>query len=185
MQNDKLNSNSGNFGKFDFVVNAKDIAFASGRYQNLVRNGEVTSLAVNDATVDAGITLIKDYEYVSAWTSDATSAIVLPAAEPGVFIAWTQTGDADAANAMTITAAGADTYEPYQEVHIGTGIPAQQDCSVAGDTILTITPAATNGGWGQVGSSFMFYCQNSGEWLVKVNGVLKGTGATGTIAFSS
>jgi hypothetical protein len=86
---------------------------------------------------------------------------------------------------MTITAAGADTYEPYQEVHIGTGIPAQQDCSVAGDTILTITPAATNGGWGQVGSSFMFYCQNSGEWLVKVNGVLKGTGAAGTLAFSS
>ena len=75
--------------------------------------------------------------------------------------------------------------EPYQEVHIGTGIPAQQDVSVAGDTILTITPAATNGGWGQVGSSFMFYCKNNGEWLVKVNGALKGSGATGTIAFSS
>ena len=185
MRSDKLNKSSGKFGDFDFVVNAKDIAFSSGRYQNLVRSAEVTSLAANDATVDAGITLIKNYEYVSAWTSDATSAIVLPAAEPGVFIAWTQSGDADAANAMTITAAGTDTYEPYQEAHIGTGIPAQQDCSVAADTILTITPEATNGGWGQVGSSFMFYCQNPGKWLVKVNGVLKGTGATGTLAFSS
>jgi len=185
MRSDKLNKSSGKFGDFDFVVNAKDIAFASGRYQNLVRSGAMTSLSVNDATVDAGITLVKNYEYVSAWTSDATSAIVLPAAEPGVIIAWTQTGDADAANAMTITAAGTDTYEPYQEVHIGTGIPAQQDVSVAADTILTITPAATNGGWGQVGSSFMYYCQNPGEWLVKVTGVSKGTGATATIAFSS
>ena len=184
MRSDKLNVNSGSYGDFDFVVNAKDVAFASGRWQDLVRSGELTSLSVSDATVDAGITLVKNYEYVSAWTSDATSAITLPSALPGTFIAWTQTGDADAANAMTITAASGDTYEPYQEVHIGTGIPAQQDVSVAADSVLTITPAATNGGWGQVGSSYMFYCKNPGEWLVKVSGVLKGTGATATIAFS-
>ena len=184
MRSDKLNDNSSNYGNFDFVVNAKDMAFASGRWQDLVRSGELTSLSVNDATVDAGITLVKNYEYVSAWTSDATSAIVLPRAEPGVFIAWIQTGDADAANSMTITAASGDTYEPYQEIHIGTGIPAQQDVSVAADSVITITPAATNGGWGQVGSSFMLYCKNHGEWLVKVSGALKGTGATATIAFS-
>ena len=65
MQSDKLNSNSGNFGKFDFVMHAKDIAFASGRWQNLVRSGELTSLSVNDATVDAGITLVKNYDYES------------------------------------------------------------------------------------------------------------------------
>ena len=185
MKTKYLNENSGDYGKFDFVVNAKDLAYASGRWQDLVRNGELTSLAVNDAAVDAGITLVKNYEYVSSWTSDATSAIVLPAAEPGVFVAFVNVADADAANAMTITAAGSDTYEPYQEVHIGTGIPAQQDVSVAGDTILTITPAATNGGWGQIGSNFVFYCKNVGEWLVSVNGVSKGTGATATIAFSS
>jgi len=185
MRSDKLNENSGNYGKFDFVVNAKDLAFASGRWQDLVRNAELTSLAVNDATVDAGITLVKNYEYVSSWTSDAVSAIVLPKAEAGVFIAWVNVADADGASAMTITAAGSDTYEPYQEVHIGTGIPAQQDSSVAGDTILTITCSATNGGWGQIGSTFMFYCKNDGEWIVKVNGISKGTGATATIAFSS
>ena len=184
MRSDKLNENSGNYGKFDFVVNAKDLAFASGRWQDLVRNAELTSLAVNDATVDAGITLVKNYEYVSSWTSDAVSAIVLPKAEAGVFIAWVNVADADGASAMTITAAGSDTYEPYQEVHIGTGIPAQQDVSVAADSVITITPAATNGGWGQVGSSFMLYCKNHGEWLVKVSGALKGTGATATIAFS-
>jgi hypothetical protein len=185
MKTSVINKNSGDYGKFTNVQYSKDIAFATGRWQDLVRNAELTSLAVNDATVDAGITLVANYEYLSAWTSDATSAIVLPAAIEGTFIAFQQTGEADAANAMTITAAGSDTYEPYQEVHIGTGIPAQQDVSVAGDTILTITPAATNGGWGSVGSSFMYYCKNNGEWLVKVNGALNGTGATGTIAFSS
>jgi|TARA_R110002167_G_C12312833_1_gene618319 hypothetical protein len=185
MKTSVINKNSGDYGKLTNVQYSKDLAFATGRWQDLVRNGELTSLAVTDATVDAGITLVANYEYLSAWTSDATSAIVLPAAIEGTLIAFQQTGEADAANAMTITAAGADTYEPYQEVHIGTGIPAQQDVSVAGDTILTITPAATNGGWGSVGSSFMYYCKNNGEWLVKVNGALNGTGATGTLAFSS
>ena len=162
----------------------KDLAFATGSWQDLVRNGTLTSLAVNDATVDAGITLLANHEYVSSWTADATSAITLPAATAGTFVAFVQVADADAANAMTITAAGSDTYEPYQEVHIGTGIPAQQDSSVAGDTVLTITPSATNGGWGMTGSYFMYYCKNDGEWLVKVNGILQGTGATSTIAFS-
>ena len=75
MRSSKLNENSGDYRKFDFVVKAKDIAFASGRWQDLVRNGELTSLDVSDATVDAGITLVKNYEYVSAWTCDAASAL--------------------------------------------------------------------------------------------------------------
>lgn len=185
MRSDYLNVNSAKYGAFDFVQYSKDMAFASEKWQDLVRSGELTSLDVNDATVDAGITLIKNYEYVSAWTSDATSALVLPEAKPGVFIAWVQEGDADAANAMTITCASGDTFEPYQEIRIGTGIPAQQDSSVAGDTIITITPSATNGGWGMTGSYFLLYCKNEGEWLVKVNGIKEGTGATSTIAFSS
>ena len=184
MRSDVLNSSSGSYGKFDFVTYSKDIAFANEKWQDLVRNGTLTSLDVNDATVDAGITLLANYEYVSAWTSDATSAIVLPSATEGTMITWVQEGDADAANAMTITAASGDTYEPYQEIRIGTGIPAQQDSSVAGDSVITITPSATNGGWGMTGSYLMFYCKNDGEWLVKVNGIKEGTGATSTIAFS-
>ena len=184
MKDRYLNKNSGDYGQLDFVVNAKDIAFASGRWQDLVKNGELTSLAVNDATVDAGITLVKNYEYVSAWTSDATSAITLPSAEPGVFIAFVNTGVADGANAMTITAASGDTYEPYQEVKFGTGLPDQMDVSVAADSVLTITCAATNSGWGVAGSNFILYCKNANEWLVRVHGTSNGTGATGTIAFS-
>ena len=184
MRSDYLNSNSGKYGAFDFVTYSKDMAFASEEWQDLVRSGDLTSLAVVDATVDAGITLVKNYQYLSAWIADATSALVLPSAEKGVFISWVQTADADAANAMTITCASGDTFEPYQEIRIGTGIPAQQDSSVAADSVITITPSATNGGWGMTGSYFIVYCKNPGEWLVKVNGVKEGTGATSTIAFS-
>ena len=184
MRSDKLNKSSGKFGDLDFVLNAKDIAFASGRYQNLVRSGAMTSLSVNDATVDAGITLVKNYEYVSAWTCDAASALTLPAAEEGVMVTWAQEALADGAYAAVFTCASGDTFEPYQEVHIGTGIPALQDSSVAADSVLTITQAATNGGWGAIGSTLMFYCKNDGEWLVRVDSISAGTGATGTIAFS-
>ena len=185
MKTNVLNPNSGSYGDFNSPLYDKDSAFASGRWQDLVRKGHITSLAVADGVVDAGISILPNHEYVSSWTSDATSAIALPAAVEGTFIAWMNVEDADAANAMTISAVSGDVFEPYQEVHIGTGIPAQQDSSVATDDILTITPAATNGGWGQIGSSYMLYCKNAGKWLVKVNGVLKGNGASGTIAFSS
>ena len=184
MRSDYLNSNSSKYGAFDFVTYSKDMAFASEKWQDLVKSGTLTSLAVVDGTVDAGITLVKNYQYLSAWLGDATSALVLPTAEEGVMVTWVQTADADAANAMTITCATGDTFEPYQEIRIGTGIPAQQDSSVAADSVITITPSATNGGWGMTGSYFMLYCKNDGEWLVKVNGVKEGTGATSTIAFS-
>jgi len=184
MRSDVINKSSGSYGKFDFVTYSKDMAFASGRWQDLVRNGVLTSLDVNDATVDAGITLVKNYEYVSAWTCDAASALVLPAAEEGVMITWVQEALADGAYAAVFTCASGDTFEPYQEVHIGTGIPALQDSSVAADSVLTITQAATNGGWGAIGSTLMFYCKNDGEWLVRVDSISTGSGATGTIAFS-
>ena len=184
MRSDYINSNSSSYGAFDFVTYSKDMAFASERWQDLVNSGVITSNTQTDAEVDAGLTLTADNEYLAAWTSDATSAITLPEATEGAFIAWVQTGDADAANAMTITCASGDTFEAYQEVRIGTGIPAQQDSSVAADSVLTITPSATNGGWGMTGSYFLLYCKNDGEWLVKVNGIKEGTGATSTIAFS-
>ena len=78
MKTSVINKNSGDYGKFTNVQYSKDLAFATGRWQDLVRNGEVTSLTVNDATVDAGITLVANYEYISEWIANATSAIVLP-----------------------------------------------------------------------------------------------------------
>ena len=184
MRSDKINSNSSSYGVFDFVTYSKDAAFASGNWQDLVRNGTLTSLDVSDATVDADITLVKNYEYVSAWTADAATALTLPSAEEGVMITWVQEALADTAVALVATCASGDTFEPYQNVKFGTGLPAQMDTTVAADSVLTITCAATNCGWGPIGSNFMLYCKNDGEWLVKVNGISLGTGATSTIAFS-
>jgi len=183
MRSDYLNKSSGSFGKFDFVTYSKDMAFANEKWQDLVRNGSLTSLDVNDATVDAGITLVKNYEYVSAWDSNAATALTLPSAEEGVMIAWVQEAQADEASALVATCASGDTYEPYQHVKFGTGLPAQMDSSVATDSVLTITCSATNTGWG-IGSYILWYCKNDGEWLVKVSGISLGTGATSTMAFS-
>ena len=184
MRSDTINKNSSNYGNFDEVINSKDVAFASGRWQDLVRSGELTSLDVSDATVDADITLVKNYEYVSAWDSNAATALTLPAAVPGVMIVWVQEALADEASALVATCASGDTFEPYQNVKFGTGLPAQMDTSIAADSVLTITCAATNCGWGPIGSNFILYCKNAGEWLVSVNGISLGTGATATIAFS-
>ena len=184
MRSDTINKNSSSYGNLDKVINSKDIAFASEKWQDLVRNGELTSLDVSDATVDADITLVKNYEYVSAWVADAATALTLPAAEEGVMITWVQEALADTAVALVATCASGDTFEPYQNVKFGTGLPAQMDTSVAADSVLTITCSATNTGWGPIGSNFMLYCKNDGELLVKVNGISLGTGATSTIAFS-
>ena len=184
MRSDYINSNSSSYGAFDFVTYSKDTAFASGAWQDLVKNGTLTSLDVTDATVDADIVLVKNYEYVSAWTADAATALTLPAAEEGVMITWVQEALADTAVALVLTCASGDTFEPYQNVKFGTGLPAQMDTTIAADSVLTITCAATNCGWGPIGSNFMVYCKNDGEWLIKVNGISLGTGATATIAFS-
>ena len=184
MRSDYLNQSSGKLGKFDFITYSKDVAFANEKWQDLVRNGTLTSLDVDDATVDANITLVKNYEYVSAWDSNAATALTLPSAIEGTMIAWVQEAQADEASALVATCASGDTFEPYQNVKFGTGLPAQMDTSVAADSVLTITCAATNCGWGPIGSNFILYCKNAGEWLVSVNGISLGTGATSTIAFS-
>jgi len=183
MRSDVINKSSGSYGKFDFVTYSKDVAFANEKWQDLVKNGVLTSLDVSDATVDANITLVKNYEYVSAWDSNAATALTLPSAIEGTMIAWVQEAQADEASALVATCASGDTYEPYQHVKFGTGLPAQMDSSVAADSVLTITCSATNTGWG-IGSYILWYCKNPGEWLVKVSGISLGTGATSTMAFS-
>ena len=74
MRSDVINQNSASYGTFDFSIYSKDMAFATGKWQDLVKSGALTSLDVNDATVDADITLVKNYEYVSAWTCDEAAA---------------------------------------------------------------------------------------------------------------
>ena len=63
-----LEQNSSSFGNFNSPTYDKDMAFSSGRWQDLIARGHLTSLAVADAVVDAGISLLANHEYVSSWT---------------------------------------------------------------------------------------------------------------------
>ena len=87
-----------------------------------------------------------------------------------------------------INCADIDTYVESTDWAGGSDGKAKQVLIVpyTGDAagVLTITQAATNGGWGAIGSSVMFYCKTDGQWLVRVDSISTGTGATGTIAFS-
>ena len=136
-----------------------------------------------DAEADAGFTLANNTVTTCASTSDAAQDFTLPAATVGSYVIYRQSALADAANAMDWACAGDDTFEANQVVNIG-DVVAQYDTSVAADVKLTITPAATNPGWGQIGSQIHFFCRQDGKWLVKVQGMKLGTGAAGTLAFS-
>jgi len=136
-----------------------------------------------DAEADANFTLANNTVTTCASTSDAAQDFTLPAATAGSYVIYRQSALADAANAMDWICAGDDTFEANQIVNVGE-LVAQHDTSVVTDVKLTITPAATNPGWGQVGSQIHFFCRQNGKWLVKVQGMKLGTGAAGTIAFS-
>ena len=72
-----------------------------------------------------------------------------------------------------------------QIVHAGGETAGDASAAIASaDKALAITPAATNCGWGQVGSQVSFYCRTAGRWLVRVKGRNLGTGTGGTIAFA-
>lgn len=162
------------------TMNGKSFAFA-----NLVDPIEPALGAVSktDAEADANFTLANNTVTTCASTADAVQDFTLPAATAGSYVIYRQSALADAANAMDWICAGDDTFEANQIVNVGE-LVAQHDTSVVTDVKLTITPAATNPGWGQVGSQIHFFCRQNGKWLVKVQGMKLGTGAAGTIAFS-
>jgi len=144
---------------------------------------ELAAVSKTDAEADANFTLANNTVTTCASTSDAAQDFTLPAATVGSYVIYRQSALADAANAMDWICAGTDTFEANQVVNIGE-LVAQHDTSVGTDVKLTITPAATNPGWGQVGSQIHFFCRQAGKWLVKVQGMKLGTGAAGTLAFS-
>jgi len=146
-------------------------------------NPPLAAVSKTDAEADANFTLANNTVTTCASTSDAAQDFTLPAATVGSYVIYRQSGQADAANAMDWICAGSDTFEANQVVSIGE-LVAQHDTSAATDVKLTITPAATNPGWGQVGSQIHFLCRTEGKWLVKVQGMKLGTGAAGTLAFS-
>tara|TARA_R110002020_G_scaffold252430_1_gene466324 strand:+ start:84 stop:623 length:540 start_codon:yes stop_codon:yes gene_type:complete len=162
------------------VMHGKTFAFA-----NLLDPIEpaLSAVALTSNEVDADPTLGSNTVNTAAFDANEAVDITLPAATKGNYVIWRQSALADEANAMDWICAGTDTFEANQVCSIGE-LVAQNDTSVGTDVKLTITPGATNPGWGQVGSQCHFYCRQDGKWLVKVQGMKLGTGAVGTLAFS-
>tara|TARA_R110002096_G_scaffold171458_1_gene344288 strand:+ start:598 stop:1137 length:540 start_codon:yes stop_codon:yes gene_type:complete len=162
------------------VMHGKMFAFA-----NLVDPIEpaLGAVAKTDAEADTGFTLANNTVTTCASTSDAAQDFTLPAATAGSYVIYRQSALADAANAMDWICAGTDTFEANQVCSTGE-LVAQHDVSAATDVKLIITPAATNPGWGQIGSQIHFFCRQDGKWLVKVQGMKLGTGAVTSLSFA-
>ena len=165
--------------KLNGISQAKLFGFA-----NMVDpvNG-MTAVALTSDQVDADPTLGANTINTAAFDANEAVDITLPPATVGTYVIWRQSDLADEATAMDWICAGADTFEANQVCSIGE-IAAQHDTTVAADAKLIITPAATNPGWGQIGSQCHFLCRQDGKWLVKVQGMKLGTGAVGTLSFA-
>ena len=143
----------------------------------------LTAVALTSNEVDADPTLGTDTINTAAFDANEAVDITLPPAKVGAYVVWRQSALADEANAMDWICAGTDTFEANQVCSIGE-LAAQHDTTVGTDVKLIITPAATNPGWGSVGSQIHFFCRKDGKWLVKVQGMKLGTGAVGTLSFA-
>ena len=165
-------------------VNGVDQAKLFG-FANMVDpvGGVLTAVALTSNEVDADPTLGANTINTAAFDANEAVDITLPPATVGTYVIWRQSALADEANAMDWICAGTDTFEANQVVSVGE-LVAQNDTSVGTDVKLIITPAATNPGWGQVGSQCHFLCRQDGKWLVKVQGMKLGTGAVGTLSFA-
>ena len=167
------------------IVESLDIHFAHG-----TDPGDALAVTMADGDNDAAgqsFTLSGSAVHTSAWDATCHGAMTLPAETKGTYCIYRQSAIAGAAaKNLVVTAAGTDTYEANQTLRIhGSQVAGATDVTAADDTILTIGLDGTNDGWAGVGSSIFWYCVKDGKWLVRVDGVNDGTGAAGTLAFSS
>ena len=164
-----------------FTYLEKELAFAGGYDPE----GLTVQTQWEDADVEGGNTLAINSVYDWDWDSATAVDVYLPAATKNAYIVVRMVEPADGGENLVITTNGTDVYAEDLIVKCGTGLAAACDVSAgSGDNILTIGTDASNNGWGETGSSIVFFCKDTGSWLVKLYGVTKGTGAASTVAFS-
>ena len=166
-------------------VNGLDLEKALAYIGGYDPAGLTTQTQWEDADVEGGNTLAIDSVYDWDWDSATAGDVNLPAATKNAYIVVRMVEPADGAADLVITTNGDDVYAEDLIVKCGTGTAAACDVSAGtGDNILTIGTHASKNGWGETGSSIVFFCKDAGSWLVKLHGVTKGTGAASTVAFS-
>ena len=167
------------------TVNGLDIEKALAYAGGYDPNGLTAQTQWEDADVEGGNTLAINSIYDWDWDSATAGNVLLPAATKNAYIVVRMVHPADGAEDLVITTNGTDVYAEDLIVKCGTGLAASCDVSAGtGDNILTIGTHGSNNGWGETGSSIVFFCKEAGSWLVKLHGVTKGDGDASTVAFS-
>ena len=156
----------------------KTLAFISGYDPS-----GLTTTAKTDGNVDTGFTIADNTVIDSAWdAAGAAASIVLPAATKNNYVVWRQTVDADQAGVnLVITCGSGDFFAGDQILSTGTGLAVNNEITAATDNTLTVAVTTANNGWGEIGSTLVFFCKDAGFWLVKAHSVSLGTGAVGSV----
>ena len=184
--------------KFDEQLNQGYLDFISGYQGNLTGSGITATDAIMIAALAAGSaadilagTLVANaVNYMNDAHASAVNCVFLPNAVKGTHLVcdYTQSPDGHAsthsykANGGTGAGAGAT----FAKQVIGSINGATASSAETGGTNLTptssilhYTPAAATTNTLGPGSMIHFYCIEDGIWLVKLNEVSQGTGATG------
>ena len=143
----------------------------------------LTTTAKTDGNVDTGFTIAANTIIDSAWdAAGAAASIVLPAATVGNYVVWRQTAAADGAGVnLVVTCASGEFFAGDQVLSTGTNLAVNNEITEATDNTLTVAVTSANNGWGEIGSSIVFFCRTAGYWLVKLHSVPLGSGAVGSV----
>ena len=170
--------------------------FATGNISNL----QGTVVAITDAEADAGVggnaaailaaTLNAGALNTLAHDTGAAGAVYLPICAANTHTAVHITGDMDEANACTFFArgavgAGTDVVFAKQTITFngkgGIGVITSGTPATPTAIKLAYTPAAADTNALGAGSVIHFYAPVANRWLVRIDSIAEGTGATGTL----
>jgi|TARA_R110000851_G_scaffold48311_4_gene116864 hypothetical protein len=183
------------FNTFTGGISSNYLDFATGNCNNLTG----TVVAITDAEADAGVggnaaailaaTMNASALNTSAHDTGAAGAIYLPVCAADTHTALHIIGDMDEANTFTIFArgavgAGTDVVFSKQTIAAngkgGIGVITSGTPATPTAIKLIYTPAAANTNVMGIGTIMHFYAPIANRWLVKIDAIAEGTGATGT-----
>jgi len=184
------------FNTFSAGMSSNYLDFVSGNCSNLT----TTPIAISDAEADAGVggnaaailaaTLADGALNTTAHDTGAAGAVYLPICAADSHTALLIQGDMDEANAFTIFArgavsAGTDVVFAKQVISFegkgGIGVLTSGTVGTPTAIKLAYTPAAADTNALGVGSIIHFYAPIANRWLVRIESIAEGTGATGTL----
>ena len=147
---------------------------------------DMTGLATAVLATDAAITLANNTVTSVNFTGGAAAGVTLPAATAGDVCVYVQSIDTTGGvNALTINAAGTDSWATGSVIESRAGAAVTHDISTAGETALVFTPAAVTTNLLTTGGTIAFICYTTGTWNIAYRLGGAGTATTGAFAFAA